>query len=57
MPKELSATLADRTGLTAEELLRAQITQGKSPKAAVEAVAGALGVPKRRVYQLMLGLS
>ncbi len=40
-----------------EELLRAQITQGKSPKAAVEAVAGALGVPKRRVYQLMLGLS
>jgi len=39
-----------------EDLLRAQITQGKSPKAAVEAVAGALGLPKRRVYQLMLVL-
>ena len=40
-----------------EELLRAQIAQGKSPKAAVEAVAGALGVPKRRVYQLMWKLA
>lgn len=39
-----------------EELLRAQILQGKTPKAAVEAVAGALGLPKRRVYQLMLGI-
>jgi len=39
-----------------EDLLRAQLTQGKSPKAAVEAVAGALGLPKRRVYQLMLVL-
>lgn len=37
-----------------EELLRAQLNQGRSPKAAVEAVAGALGLPKRRVYQLML---
>ncbi len=39
-----------------EDLLRAQIALGKSPKAAVEAVAGALGLPKRRVYQLMLVL-
>lgn len=37
-----------------EALLRAQRDQGKTPKAAVEAVAGALGLPKRRVYQLML---
>lgn len=42
--------------LVIEDLLRAQIAQGKSPKAAVEAVAGALGLPKRRVYQLMLVL-
>ena len=39
-----------------EQLLRAQLDQGKSPKASVEAVAGALGLPRRRVYQLMLGI-
>jgi len=38
------------------DLLRAQLILGKSPKAAVEAVAGALGLPKRRVYQLVLDL-
>jgi 16S rRNA (cytidine1402-2'-O)-methyltransferase len=37
-------------------LLRAQLDQGKSSKAAVEAVAGALGLPRRRVYQLMLAM-
>lgn len=39
-----------------EQLLRAQLDQGKSAKVAVEAVAGALGLPRRRVYQLMLAL-
>lgn len=37
-----------------EGLLRVQLTSGKSSKAAVEAVAGALGLPRRRVYQLAL---
>jgi len=37
-----------------EALLREQMAQGKTPKAAVEAVAGALGLPRRRVYQLAL---
>jgi len=39
-----------------EGLLREQIALGKSPKAAVEAVAGALGLSKRHVYQLVLKL-
>lgn len=39
-----------------EGLLREQIAAGKSSKAAVEAVAGALGLPRRRVYQLALKL-
>ncbi|HRE88111.1 MAG TPA: 16S rRNA (cytidine(1402)-2'-O)-methyltransferase [Myxococcota bacterium] len=39
-----------------EGLLREQLAGGKSSKAAVEAVAGALGLPRRRVYQLALKL-
>lgn len=39
-----------------EGLLRAQLAAGKTSKAAVEAVAGALGLPRRRVYQLALKL-
>lgn len=39
-----------------ESLLRAQLAAGKTSKAAVEAVAGALGLPRRRVYQLALKL-
>lgn len=40
-----------------EGLLREQLASGKTSKAAVEAVAGALGLPRRRVYQLALKLS
>lgn len=39
-----------------EGLLREQLTAGKSSKDAVTAVAGALGLPRRRVYQVMLAL-
>lgn len=51
---EVSAAPTDDA--VVEELLNNQLSQGRSPKAAVEAVAGALGLPKRRVYQLMLGI-
>ncbi len=37
-------------------MLRAQLALGKSPKVAVETVSGALGLPRRRVYQIALGL-
>lgn len=39
-----------------EGLLREQLAAGKSSKDAVTAVAGALGLPRRRVYQVMLAL-
>jgi 16S rRNA (cytidine1402-2'-O)-methyltransferase len=37
-------------------MLQAQLAQGKTSKVAVETVSGALGLPRRRVYQLALRL-
>ena len=37
-------------------LLREQLQRGARPRDAAAAVAGALGLPRRRVYQLMLAL-